>query len=410
MGSLILFVFFILLLTALVSAADAAIYTVPLHRARLLAEKSKWGKILLTLKESMEKPISTLIVLSGVVTIFGSIFAGVLAENIFGKGWLGVFAAVLTFLIMVAGEIIPKRLAERHAEVVALFAAPAVFAVSKVLTPLTWLVDIFTRPFVGRPQKTTSEEEIAFLAGVAEKEGSIEKEESQLIQRIFRFNDITADDVMTPRQFVDFIDGAKTVGELADLIKGATHSRFPVYEGDKNNIVGIVHQRNLLKALANGELDQLVKNYAWEAMLVSESRLADDLLKDMREKRAQLAVVVSDYGDVVGVVGIEDIIEELVGEIIDEKEVAPELIKRVSKMEIIVHGQTQLSYINHFFNTDIKSRRKNLNGFLLEQFGELPKEGAVLDYKGLRFAIEAVGPRTIDRVRIVKNIEATKPG
>lgn len=100
--------------------------------------------------------------------------------------------------------------------------------------------------------------------------------------------------------------------------------------------------------------------------------------------------------------GIEDILEELVGEIIDEKDVAPDFIKRLSKNEILVHGQTQIAYINHFFNTEIKSRRKNLNGFLLEQLGELPKEGAAFDYKGLKFAIETVGPRAIERVRITK--------
>src|SRR3989338_3302919 len=201
---------------------------------------------------------------------------------------------------------------------------------------------------------------------------------------------------MTPKPLVDFIDGNRTVAELAEAVKTAKHSRLPVYENDANNIVGVVHQRNLLIALANGEVDQPVKNFAWDAMIVPESRPIDDLLKDMREKRAQLAVVISDYGNVVGGVGI--------GEIIDEKDVAPELIKRVSKNEIVVHGQTRVAYINQFFNTEIKSK-KNLNGFLLEKFGEVPEEGVVLELGGIRFVAEAVGPRAIDRVRISKNIE-----
>jgi CBS domain containing-hemolysin-like protein len=162
-----------------------------------------------------------------------------------------------------------------------------------------------------------------------------------------------------------------------------------------------VHQRNLLIALTRGEREELVKKYVWEAMMVPESRLIDDLLRDMREKRTQLAVVVSEYGSVVGVVGIEDIIEELIGEIIDEKDVAPEFIKRVSKIEIIVHGQTRISYLNHFFNTEIKSK-KTVNGFLMEHFGRVPKIGEAHDYKDLIFTVEAATTREVDRVRIVK--------
>lgn len=404
MFTLILFVFLILLLDAVVSASEAAIYSVPLHRAQFLASKHTAGKSLLALKEAMELPITTLIALSNIITIVGSVFAGIIASEIFGEALLGVFAAVLTFLIMVFGEIAPKRLGESFAEQVALFVAPGVFVVSKVFSPISKLIVRITSPFHVRKKKTISEEEIRFLAEIAGKEGSIEKDEEKLIGRVFRLNDISTREIMTPKTAVDFIDGQKTVGETAELIKTAKHSRFPVFEGDKNNITGIVHQRNLLIALASGDGDQPVKNYAWDAMMVPDSRLVDDLLRDMRHKRAQLAVVVSDYGNIVGVVGIEDILEELVGEIIDEKDVAPELIKRVSRNEIIAHGQTRIPYVNHFFNTNIRSRR-NLNGFLLDKLGSLPAEGAVFEQENLKFITEAVGPAAIDRVKIIKKEE-----
>ncbi len=404
MASLIIAVIFILLLDAVVSAVEAAIYSVPLHRARFLAERHRLGRILFSLKESMELPITTLIALSNFITIAGSIVTGVVAVKLFGEEWVGIFAAALTFLIMVFGEIAPKRLGERYSEPVALITAPAVLVISKIFTPVVWLIRILTRPFIGGIKKTTSEEEIAFLAKVAEQEGAIESGESQLIQRVFRLNDITAADIMTPAPFVTFVDGNKTVGEITQFIQTTTHSRLPVFDGDRNNIVGMVHQRNLLIALSRGEIERPVKDYAWDAMIIPESRLADDILRDMRDKRTQLAVVVSDYGDVVGVVGIEDIIEELVGEIIDEKDVAPEFIKRVSKNEIIVHGQTRISYVNHFFNTDIKSK-KTVNGFLLEKLGEVPDVGSESAYGDLTFFTEAVGPRTIDRVRIIRHSE-----
>ncbi|MEK7120456.1 MAG: hemolysin family protein, partial [Patescibacteria group bacterium] len=342
MGLLIFVVFLILFLDALVSAAEAAIYCVPIHRAQILAEKYRFsGKILVELKNSMERPITTLLALSNFITIAGSFFVGILASRILGDRWVGVLAAILTFILMIFGEIIPKRLAERHAEKVALAFAPIVDFISHLFAPISWLIKVFTRPFLGPNHPKISEAEIEFLVKEAEKEGSIEAGESQLIQKIFHLNDITAADIMTPKPLTTFIDGSKTVGEMAEFIKKANHSRLPVFENETSNVVGIVHQRNLLGAIANNELDQPIKNYAWEAMMVPESRLIDDLLRDMREKRNQLAVVVSDYGNVVGVVGIEDILEELVGEIIDEKDVVPEMIKRVAKNEIVTHGQTR---------------------------------------------------------------------
>ena len=401
MSVLILFILLILFFDGLVSASESAIYSVPMHRVEALAKKGKKGEILRDLKVSMGKPIASLNALSNFITIFGSIFAGIIAEKTFNNLGVGIFATVQTLLVMVIGEMVPKRLGERYSEKVALFAAPTVDLFSRILKPLTWLVDKITSPFMAKASRTVSQEDIEFLADIATKEGSIGSGESQLIKSVFRLNDITAGDIMTTKPLVEFMDGSKTIGEMRHAIESAKHSRFPVYEGDQNNIVGIVHQRNLLIALVNGESDKQVKDYVWDMMVVPESRPIDDLLKDMRDKRSQLALVVSDYGNVVGVVGIEDIVEELVGEIIDEKDVAPEFIKRISKNEIVAHGQTRVSYINHFFNTEIKSK-KNLNGFLLEKFGELPQEGASIEYGGIKFIAEAIGPRSIERVHIIK--------
>ena len=401
MAGLILYVILILVLDGIVSASESAIYSVPMHRVEALAKKYKTGEILRGLKISMEKPIAALNTLSTFITIVGSIFAGIIAGREFGNLGVGIFAAAQTVLVMVVGEMAPKRLGERYADRVALIVAPAVDLFSRVLRPLTWLVDKITSPFMTKATRTVSQEDIEFLADIATKEGAIGSGEGQLIKSVFRLNGITAGDIMTTKPMVDFIDGTKTIGEMRQAIENAKHSRLPVFEGDQNNIIGIVHQRNLLIALAKGEFTRLIKDYAWDIMVVPDSRPIDDLLKDMRDKRSQLALVVSDYGNVVGVVGIEDIIEELVGEIIDEKDVAPEFIKRISKNEIVAHGQTRISYINHFFNTEIKSK-KNLNGFLLEKFGELPSEGEFIEHNGIKFIAESVGPRTIDRVHIIK--------
>jgi putative hemolysin len=214
-------------------------------------------------------------------------------------------------------------------------------------------------------------------------------------------NDITAGDMMTPKSFVHFLDGAKTLGEIAEYVKSARHSRMPVFEGDKNTIVGMAHQRDLLKAITDGEVERPVKAYVRDALLVPDTLLADELLRKFQERRTHLAVVISEYGNVVGVVGLEDVLEELVGEIIEEKDVAPELIKRIAKNEILVHGQTRIPNINHFFNTEVKSK-KTVNGFLLDKFGRLPEAGERLEYDGLMIIVEESNPQSIEKVRIIK--------
>lgn len=392
----------ILVLDSLVSATEAAFFSMPQNRVRLLSEKSWNAKILLGLKEKSEVPIATLISLSNIITIVGSVIIGALVNKNFGSQWLGLISAMLTFLIMVFAEIIPKKLGERFSERVSLAAAPPLKIISFVFTPIIWFVDLIVRPFARRERIfTTSETEIAFLAKIGGKEGAIEESESQLIERVFKLNDVTARDLMTPRTSVQFIDGNQGLADAKEEIVHTRHSRLPVFDGTRDNIIGIAHQRDLLGAIARGEEKHLVREYAREAFLVPESRLADDLLRDFQQKKNHLGIVIDEHSGVIGVVGLEDVLEELVGEIIDEKDVAPETIKRVSKNEVVVHGQTKTEMLDHFFNTEIKSK-KTVNGFLLGKFGKFPKEGEEFAFDGLKFVVEKMSERAIEKVRVYK--------
>ena len=401
MPALILTLIVILVLDALVSMTEAAIFSVPLYRAKLLAEKSKLGKTLLSLKESMGRPITTLISLSNLITIVGSIFAGLMAARVFGEKWVGVFAVVLTFLIMVFAEIIPKRIGERYAETIALSAALPLRLISQLFLPIAWLIEKITSPFIMARPPLTSEEEISFLADIGRKEGVIEQYESEFIRRIFKLNDVTAADMMTPKPFVFLLDGNKTLGEMAEVISNSSHSRIPVYDQTPNQILGIVHQKELLKALAQNKKGILIRELSKTPLVVPEGKLGDDLLRDFQKSRQHLAIVVDGHGNMVGIIGLEDVLEELVGEIIEEKDISPELIKRISKHEVLAHGETSIMDLNHFFNVDI-ANHKTLNGFLLEEFGHLPKTGAFTHEGGLKFIIEKVSLSGIEKVRVIK--------
>src|SRR3989344_2883636 len=403
MSNLILLAFGVVVLSGILSMVEASLFSYSLTKARVAAQRGgRSAKLALEIREKPFRAIATFVILSTTVSTAGSILVGSYAASLFSNLGVGVFSAILTFLAIIFSEILPKNIGERWSHIIFPIAAIPLVWLSLVLSPLVKIFEIITKPFtIGASPFMTSEEEIALLTKVGASEGTIEPQEAEMIQRVFKLNDITAGDMMTPKPFVEMIDGSKTLRETADFIKSAKHSRFPVYEADTNNITGVVHQRDLVGGIVSGDFDKRVSEYAREAVMVPELRLADDLLRDFQEKRSHLAVVVSDFGNVVGVVGLEDVLEELVGEIIDEKDVAPELIKRVSKNEIIAHGQTRIAQVNHFFNTEVKSH-KTVNGFLLEKFGKIPEKNEKLEMAGLVFHAEEVGPRQIDRARIVK--------
>jgi CBS domain containing-hemolysin-like protein len=401
MSSLILVVLVILILDGIVSASEAAIFSVPLNRAKMHAEKSNSGKILLSLKESMERPIVTLISLSNLITIIGSMITGIMASNIFSEVGVGIFAAILTLFIMIFAEIIPKRLGERFPDAIALTMAWPIKVISTIFTPITWFIDKVTAPFDKKQKPFTSEEEITFLAKMGTKEGSIEQYESELIQKVFKLKDITAGDMMTPKSFVFFLNGNKTLGELENEIRTSKHSRIPIYDRTPNQILGIAYQKELLEALIQGKRDIQLKEFAQQPLVVPEDKLGDDLLRVFKESKQHLAIVIDDHGNVVGVVGLEDILEELVGEIAEAKDVSPELIKRLSRNEVLAHGETQIAFLNHFFNTTIKAHA-TLNGYLLKKFGRLPKKGEFYEDKNLKFVVEEVGFSAIEKVRVIK--------
>ena len=405
MATLVILAVSLIVIGGFLSLIEAALFSYSISKARVFVAQGRFGAHkALELREKPLKTIATLVVLSTTTNTVGSILMGSLASKLFSDVGIGIFSAVLTFFIITLAEILPKNIGERWSAVIFPLAAVPLSWLTILISPLVVILEIISKPFTsGASPFTTSEEEIALLTQTGVKEGVIKAREATMIARVFKLNDITAGDMMTPRPFVTFLDGEASVKDVAEFIKNAKHSRIPVYQGNKDNIVGIVHQRDLLRALANDEFDKKIASYARKAVFVPDTRLADDLLHDFQEQHTHLAIVMSEYGNIVGVVGLEDVLEELVGEIIDEKDVVPDIIKRVSKDEILAHGQTKVASVNHFFNLDLKSK-KTLHGFLSEKMNHTPDAGEFFELDSLRFHIEEVLGHHIEKVRITKVI------
>jgi len=318
MGILILLIIIVIIGSAVFSGLEAALFAIPQSKVELLRQQKRRGAIALhKVKERISRPITVIVIFNNIFNIVGSMFVGVVAAQVFGTYYLGIISAVLTFLIIVFGEIIPKTLGENYAERVALFCAPILLWATRVLLPVVWLFEQITKNFT-KGRRLVSEEEIQIMSHLGSLEGTIEKDEREMIENVFSLNDMHARDIMTPRTVMDALQADMRLGDIRDGLFDEAFSRIPVYVEDVDDIIGIVYRIELLTALAKGEDDRVVRDFLKEALFVDERMRADHLLPLFQRKRSHLAIVKNEFGGTSGIVTLEDVLEELVGEIIDE--------------------------------------------------------------------------------------------
>lgn len=320
MFKLAIIVLIVLFGSAICSSSEAALFSVSPIKVRQLAQSKNPSAIaLLAIRERMNRPIATLVILNNVFNIIGSIVIGSTAATLLDDGWLGLFSAFLTFLIIIFGEIIPKTLGERYAERFSLLIALPVTWLTFLFTPLVWMMEKVTAPLTqGKKQPTTNEAEIQLLANIGREEGIIEDDEAEMIQGVFRLNDLTAVDLMTPRVALTYLEGGLTLAECKQKILASQHTRVIVVEDSIDQVIGVALKDELLSAMIEGNNTQKVAALTREARFVPEMVRADKLLKAFQENREHLMVVVDEYGGVAGVVTLEDVLEVLTGEIVDE--------------------------------------------------------------------------------------------
>ncbi|MCC0176874.1 HlyC/CorC family transporter [Waterburya agarophytonicola K14] len=320
MLALIIVVTTVLLGSAFCSGSEAALLSISPIKVRQLAQSKKPAALALAgIRLKVSRPIATIVILNNVFNIVGSILVGSLTTKELGGAWLGVFSGVLTFLIIVFGEIVPKTLCQRYAEPVCLAIAIPVKFLTVIFTPLVWLVENVTTPFTqGQKMPTTNEAEIKFLTNIGFQEGVIEDDEAEMIQRVFQLNDLNASDLMTPRIIITYLKGDKTLAESQQEIIKSQHTRILVIDDTIDNVTGLVLKDELLTAMIEGQGDRQINDLKRPVQFVPETNRADKLLKVFQDNREHLAVVLDEYGGVAGVVTLEDVLEVLTGEIVDE--------------------------------------------------------------------------------------------
>ncbi|PIR68452.1 HlyC/CorC family transporter [Candidatus Nomurabacteria bacterium CG10_big_fil_rev_8_21_14_0_10_35_16] len=331
MEDLIGLIFIIILGSALFSGLEAAFFAIPMSRAKIFKEQNKKGsESLIKIKEEMSRFITVIVILNNVVNIVGSIFVGVLVTNLFGSTWIGIISATMTFLIIVFGEILPKNIGTHYADKITLFTAGPLLIFIKIFYPVIWILEGMTEKFTVK-NRIVSEEELQILSHLGHLEGSIEKDERDMIQRVFTLNDLSAREIMTPRTVISALKSESVIGEIEEDIYNLVNSRLPVYLDNIDNIIGVCHRRDLLIALGRDKKDSKVKDFVKPVISVSENAKADDLLPLFQKERNHLAVVKDEFGGTSGIVTLEDILEQLVGEIVDETDIFIDTRKRAKE-------------------------------------------------------------------------------
>ena len=400
----------LILLSAFFSSAETALTTVNKLRVQTLIEQeNKTAKTLSKVIEDSGKLFSTILIGNNIVNMSASSLTTVMVTNLFGSTAVGIGTGVITLLILIFGEITPKTLAATHAEPIALAYARIIYGLMKIMTPIIFVVSnlangvmFLLRIDPNAKNNTLTEHELRTIVNVSQENGVIENEEKQMIYNVFDFGDSVAKDVMVPRIDMTFVDVESTYEELIEIFKVHKHTRFPVYEDNTDNIIGIINVKDLI-LLSPGE-DFSIRNILRSPYFTYEYKTTASLMVDMRKASVNLAIVLDEYGATAGLITLENLLEEIVGEIRDEyDEDEEEDIKEILPgKEYQVLGSAKLNDINEQLNLKLDSEDyDSIGGYIIEQLDKLPVQGqSVTLPSGLRLVVEKTSKNRVELVHL----------
>ncbi len=373
----------VLLLSGVLSCTEASLLSVSYSKACELEQnshrgKKKKAKLLLKVKNDLAPYISAIVILNNIVNIIGSIYIGIMATGLFGTVYLGIVSAVLTFLIIIFAEIIPKLYGEKHCVKISLFMIRFVTLLKAVFTPILFLLNKFTSFIIKDVELNhVSEDEIKAMANLGQQQGSINKHENLIISNAFKLDETTVYDIMVPKGRVSLINIDSDYDSIVQKVEETGFTRFPVEYNSE--IIGLLNVKDLLKYY-NKKNTFSVKSVL-RPILYAPDNIKINVLEDkFRFERSHMAMVVNEHGDYIGIVTLEDVIEEVLGEIEDEFDKKKEvLIRKIDDLTFNVSGSCDLEYLEHRLGINITNEDDEtkhfttLNGFLIDRFTKMPQ-------------------------------------
>ncbi|MFQ5991294.1 MAG: hemolysin family protein [Nitrospiraceae bacterium] len=400
-------------LSAIFSGIEIAFFSINEVRLRALAQSGhRWAKMGLHLRSNPQRLLSTILIGNNLANIAAASLATLIALELGGNEAVAIGTFLLTMIILVFGEIVPKTLAAKHATKVVQLMAYPMYWLEKLMAPLLFILEPLISKLTGErglAHPFVTEEELKIALEEGGKAGVIETEEVKMIKNVFQLNDITAEDAMTPRLYVFALDGKQSLKDAKDQLLQSTFSRIPVYDGTLDNITGILYKTKALKKLVQGGQKTQLKDIAYPALFVPAGKPADDLMKQFQQEKRHMAIVVNEFGGVMGLITLEDLLEEVVGEIMDETDLSEELIKRIGKNQILVHGRTEVRRINEFLKVNLGEDANTVSGLIQEMLGRIPKVGERIGVGQCQLIVHEADEKSIKSVHIIKEEKTGAP-
>ncbi|MBI4235095.1 HlyC/CorC family transporter [Candidatus Peregrinibacteria bacterium] len=404
----------LVLLSAFFSGSETALMSLSKSKVdELCAKKVRNYKFLKKLKDNPHKMLITVLIGNNVANTAASAIAALVFTQIFDSAGLGIATGVMTFVLLVFGEITPKAFSHQNATSIALFVARPIYYLQILFFPIVWMFDRIisvVNKISGSKQMTSvTEGEIVAMLKIGAEEGSIEKQERELIENVLEFNDIHVQEVMTPRVVIDYLDSDMTIQNAVEIAIKSTHSRFPVCDGDLDHIIGIISVRQLLKFFDECSPKKKLKTLKLPPPIeIPLSKKINKLFREFQRQHQHMAVVIDEYGGTAGIVTMEDLLEEIVGDIIDEFDEAERPMEVVDKNTVIVSGTALIEDANDFFKIRIgKNDRDTLNSFVQEKLNRFPREGEEIDLPRVKISILKMKKNLIDKLKIRKKTKKT---
>ncbi|MFA9427519.1 hemolysin family protein [Natronorubrum sp. A-ect3] len=408
-------------LSGFFSSSEIAMFNLPKHRLEGMVEDGVAGaELVKSLKDDPHRLLVTILVGNNIVNIAMSSIATAILSLHFG-GLVGVLLATfgITALVLLFGESVPKSYAVENTESWAVRISKPLKATEYLLYPLIVLFDYLTRQVNKLTGSTgaiespyVTRDEIQEMIESGEREGVLEEEEHEMLTRIFRFNNTIVKEVMTPRLDMTAVPKDAGIDEAIETCIQSGHARVPVYEGSLDNVQGVVHIRDLVRDLNYGETeaeDLCLEDLIQPTLHVPESKNVDELLTEMRENRMHMAIVIDEFGTTEGLVTVEDMIEEIVGEILKTGEEEP--VEQLDERTVIVRGEVNIEDVNEALDIDLPEGQEfeTIAGFIFNRAGRLVEEGEEITYDGVRITVETVENTRIMKARLRKLEEPPEP-
>jgi CBS domain containing-hemolysin-like protein len=399
---------FLVVLGSILAVAEASLTRMTRVRALALVEEKRRNAVTLERIEADPPRFLNAIYLTVMLCQNGSaIIVAILAERTFGGWGVTLVSVLFTLGYFVLVEAMSKTFGVLHSDRAALAVAPLVWFLGRVLAaPTTWLIGLANWLLPGRGLKQgpfVSEADLRSMAEVGHEEGSIEREEKELIHSIFEFGDTIVREVMVPRPDVEAIESDKTLSDVQAAVLEHGYSRIPVYTEDLDDVIGVVYAKDVLKALHQGRGDMPLSDIVREPHFVPESKKVADLLREMQQEKFHIALVTDEYGSVSGLITLEDLLEELVGEITDEYDIEEPELEEVADGVFRVDGKMAIDEVNEILDTELPDEEwDTVGGLMLGLMGSIPDEGQEVRFQNLRFRAEKVNGRRIVKILITR--------